>query len=254
MMLAIQEYAMDLLLEAHQTELPIDIASLVQHLDVRLVPYSKARKILDALSFWEYAQTVKGLSFQLADGLYVCYSDRLSLIERRSVIMHELGHIYLKHLSYGGILGKSASKAQEDAQEQEANTFALCALAPLDLLMRRGITSSDEIQRTCRLSAADARIVAAHIAAQRKPKFIKRPSPALICIIVMLVAITAVFSSVPRNTVNPPSAGSVYVTKAGSCYHRSDCYQIVGSETIVLSEEAAIGSGYEPCKSCHPEK
>ena len=89
MMLAIQEYAMDLLLEAHQTELPIDIASLVQHLDVRLVPYSKARKILDALSFWEYAQTVKGLSFQLADGLYVCYSAIAQMLE---VDMTQLVH------------------------------------------------------------------------------------------------------------------------------------------------------------------
>ena len=252
-MLAIQEYAMDLLLEAHQTELPIDVASLAEHLDVKMFPYSRAKKILDALGYWEYAQTVKGLSFQIAEGLYICYSDRLSLIERRSVIMHELGHIYLKHLSYGGILGKSASKAQEDAQEQEANTFTLCALAPIDLLVRRGITSSNEIQRTCRLSEADARKVAAYIAAQQKPTLEKYLFPVLTCVIGILMIIAAIFSSFPRYVENPATVNSVYITKAGNCYHRADCYQISGSETVVLSREAAIDSGYVPCKSCHPE-
>jgi len=46
---------------------------------------------------------------------------------------------------------------------------------------------------------------------------------------------------------------TVYITKTGSKYHRSDCRYLKSSK-VPISLEKAKADGYEPCKVCNPKK
>ncbi len=44
---------------------------------------------------------------------------------------------------------------------------------------------------------------------------------------------------------------TVYITRTGSKYHRTNCSYLRKSKTAITREEA-IERGYEPCKRCKP--
>ncbi len=253
-MQAIQEYAMDLLAKAHQATLPVDEMAVARWLNAKVAPYSKARKFLSALNYWDYAQTVQGLSVNLEGSFCICYPDDLPLLERRSVIMHECGHIYLGHLGDGSILGKSGNRRQDASQEAEASTFALFALAPPDLLSRAKLHTPDQIARVCRICDSDARTVAAHLRPRRICKFL---TPVFIVAVLLCLFLWSHSAQPPQTPQSPLPAqivSTVYITRSGSCYHRQDCYQIVGHEVVAIDLDQAAEMGYKPCKTCHPNQ
>ncbi len=253
-MLAMQEYAMDLLTASHQTTLPIDENAVARWLGAKVQPYSAAKPLLTTLGCWEYAGTVKGLSVRIDGAVCICYPDRLSALERRSVILHECGHIYLKHLTDSVVLGKSGDPDVDAAQEQEADAFALFALAPPELLSRMKVFTAREIARTCRVSLRDARTVAAFMRPEAKRKTLHWFLAAVLATLAVFLLILARPTETPPARPLPTKRGAtVYVTPAGDRYHRQDCYHIAGHDVIAIDRAAAINSGYTPCKTCRPD-
>lgn len=254
---AIQKYAMDLLAKARQTTLPIDEMAVAGELNAKVAPYSRARKLLTDIDCWDYAKTVKGLSINLSGSFYIFYPDDLSALERRSVIMHECGHIYLRHLGNGSILGKNGNRRRDASQEAEANAFALYALAPPDILARAKLNTPGQIARACLISDPDARTVAIHMLPSRLRKLL---APVLIVAVLLCLYLrpkapspgTAQPSQPPQPSQPTQATTMVYITKSGDHYHRQDCYQIAGRETIAIDLDQAAEMGYTPCKTCRP--
>lgn len=253
-MQAIQEYAMDLLAKAHQATLPVDEMAVARWLNAKVAPYSRARKFLTALGYWDYANTVHGLSVNLDGSFCICYPDDLPLLERRSVIMHECGHVYLGHLGSGSLLGKSGNRRRDASQEAEANAFALFALAPPDLLFRAKLRTPDQIARACRISDSDARTVATRLLPRRLCRFL---TPVFIVAVLLCLFLWSHSAQPPQEPQSPHPAqitSTVYITRSGSCYHRQNCYQITGREVTAIDLDEAAKMGYEPCKTCQPDQ
>lgn len=103
-----------------------------------------------------------------SDGLYsIAYNDKIKTPGRiRFSLMHEVGHIYLKHLeefeqtilARGGLTDK-----EYDILETEANIFASETLAPTEVLLSLGWTNRFIIEKLCKLSGKAARVKASRL-------------------------------------------------------------------------------------------
>jgi Zn-dependent peptidase ImmA (M78 family) len=88
-----------------------------------------------------------GFSLRERDKYIIVYNDAPSISagRKRFTLAHELGHCLLRHRTDG------------EAEEQEANTFARCLLAPIWLAQQRGIGFAD-YPAAFGISAAAARM------------------------------------------------------------------------------------------------
>lgn len=99
------------------------------------------------------------------NGLYsIAYNDKVYPPERiKFSLMHEIGHIYLKHLEEFDqtILARGGLPDKEyDILEKEANIFASETLAPNEVLLSLGWTSYPVIKKLCKLSKKAAKVKA----------------------------------------------------------------------------------------------
>lgn len=102
------------------------------------------------------------------NGIYsIAYNDRIRSLGRiRFTLMHEVGHIYLRHLeefdktilSRGGLSDK-----EYKTLETEADTFASEVLAPYEVMLAMGLENYQLIQRACGLSTQAAKVKASRI-------------------------------------------------------------------------------------------
>lgn len=71
-------------------------------------------------------------------------------------------------------------------------------------------------------------------------------------LIVVLAFATVQMGASCRNTVQPASEVTVYVTPKGKKYHRENCRTIRDQKrALTLSE--AVKEGYDACKVCKPD-
>lgn len=128
-------------LENHLYTLPLrfeDICELIRKEKYDIISYDEIRE-LDSPAIFAFATYGQQDAYTITDGenRIVCYNNHLPYEERNFALAHELGHIILRHTS-AGIRGKSnyhptpwyAEDEDKDAQEQEADNFALGLLAP----------------------------------------------------------------------------------------------------------------------------
>jgi len=94
----------------------------------------------------------------------IAYNDQSESAERiRFTLMHELGHIYLRHLTNfenTQVSHTAISSAEYNVLEREANAFARNVLAPTSLIMHMKNRQPKDISATFGLSiqAAEARL------------------------------------------------------------------------------------------------
>lgn len=97
----------------------------------------------------------------------IAYNDRIRSIGRiRFSLMHEIGHIYLRHLEEFNktILSRGGLTKQEyKALESEADTFAAEVLAPYEVMLALEWSNYKIIQKMCGLSVQAAQIRASQI-------------------------------------------------------------------------------------------
>ena len=117
----------------------------------RIYSYQEYPALLQELDITEYAEAKLGLTYVLRHGTkaeyFIFYRDELPSDLKLFVILHELGHIAMKHSFGGGVLGKSPDNRLEKRQELEADLFACEVLAPSCVLKQLHIETEEEIRR-----------------------------------------------------------------------------------------------------------
>ena len=79
--------------------------------------------------------------------LYIVVRDT-PISQKRYTIMHEIGHIFLRHTDDSG---------SSDADEYAAERFAIGVLAPACVLWRIGARTAEEISKLCNISFTAAK-------------------------------------------------------------------------------------------------
>ena len=73
-----------------------------------------------------------------------------------------------------------------------------------------------------------------------------------LCLLIMLLVAPALTSfPFDRATIKQPQTETVYVTKTGEKYHRSECHYLRSSK-IETTKQQAIKNGYSACSKCKP--
>lgn len=73
---------------------------------------------------------------------------------RRYTLIHELGHIYLKHLLHDGKFGRSfgIQRIPKTPEEYQAERFAIDILAPACVLWGLNLHTAEDISEMCNIS------------------------------------------------------------------------------------------------------
>ncbi len=144
----------------------------------------------------------------------VFVSEDLSDFEKTLVLLHEQGHIYLKHMNHASVIGVDVQ------EEYEANEF-------VHYLINPGF-----IQRT-----------------GESARRYKIP-----IMIVLLVLTAGLFGVVKYKEYNESRTYFMeyYVTPYGTKYHIKECSVIEGKEVRRLTKEDIESGQYEPCAFCIP--
>lgn len=141
---------------------PIDVKSIIYKSRWGLVKYSELMKrfscnrttVIRCLGSTDGFTTWDGYNYTIS------YNDYISLGERtRFTLMHEIGHIYLKHLTdfeattiYRGSLSRQENKVLEN----EANAFARNVLSPASMYLTLKNKSVSNVARTFGITEAAA--------------------------------------------------------------------------------------------------
>jgi len=163
------------------------------------------------------------LAFSVKTSEYCCVfiSAKISNDIAAQLILHEIGHIILGHLTDNEVVEFT------DQQENEANEFA------------------NEVRRI--------------VAFKPKQKRIATVTAVVLAFLLSVSAVIQSAYGESANTSMHVSGTqiplsdteiTVFVTKSGEKYHRENCPHIKDSETTELTVEDAERLGYEPCKSC----
>lgn len=98
----------------------------------------------------------RGVTLNINNNWYIVVDDTASVPIQRFTAAHELGHILLGHMLIDKIKYRTFSKRTEE--EQTADIFAARLLAPACVLHEIGALSAEQIQMTCNISFAAAKI------------------------------------------------------------------------------------------------
>lgn len=145
-------------------------------------------------------------------------------------LLHELGHVWLKH---------TYSLYDDDIQEREADEFAV----HVKILLRQQ-KNLRNISIVCSMLILAVLI---HVSQALPPS-----TPA------MNTTVTPIINTTLTPTISaPPSVDTefeaVYITTSGKKYHKPDCRYVKNKTNIKeISKSEAIRLEYEPCKICNP--
>ena len=195
----------------------------VEKMGYTLVPFLPAgnsaavETVLRTLGLEEAARSAK--AFTYADENYRLVFLRRDLAEAEQLVLlsHEIGHVFLGHMSRASILGRDVT------EEYEANEFS-------HYLLHAGPA---------------ARFKAAFLAHRKR-------NLAIAALIVLLAA-AAVTGRILY--LRQTYYGSYYVTATGTKYHKRSCVVIKKSNSVRRMTIEDYESGeYEPCQVCLPDE
>lgn len=125
------------------------IKNIVELNGWRLYSYEEGKDIIKRFSFEEAAQNCDGFSCVIKDkdskAYVIFYKNELSVNNKISVILHEIGHIVLNH-SKSSILGKGDTQEETKILEEEADLFYYEVAAPSCILQELGIDTANDIR------------------------------------------------------------------------------------------------------------
>lgn len=144
-------FTLDFLIEESITDFPVDPFSIIKNNNWGLVKYSEFAKFQGKT----LREVIKG--FQSEDGwVYfdgkhytIYYNDKKTPPDRiRFTLMHEIGHIYLGHLtdfSETALKRGGLSKQKYEVLEDEANAFARNVLAPAPIVKKLRLRTPQDL-------------------------------------------------------------------------------------------------------------
>ncbi|WP_185923351.1 ImmA/IrrE family metallo-endopeptidase [Brevibacillus brevis] len=151
------------LIENHITKFPIDPFEIIKKCKWGLISYSELSR-LHGVTIDEVITTFQsedGYTIYDGQGYTIAYNDTIHHPGRiRFTLMHEIGHIFLNHLSDFDetILQRSSlTKPKYDILEKEVNAFARNVLAPPAIVNRLKIRNVNDIVYYFRISPTAAR-------------------------------------------------------------------------------------------------
>lgn len=122
--------------------------------------YNKVSEIINNPDISENCYDKKGFTCAISKDkkleFYIFYKNDLSYDEKINVILHEIGHIMMKHTYHGSILDKKEDIDIKNKQEVEANMFACEVLAPSCVLEYLKKDTAEDIKNITRLSYDDS--------------------------------------------------------------------------------------------------
>lgn len=169
--------------------------------------------LIDALKLTDNVVRAKGFTYSDSNYRIVFIHEDLSEKEKTMVLAHELGHIYLGHMSSVPIIGRDV------IEEYEANEFAHYLL------------NADCMQKLRFYYYSHRRMIY------------------LLAVAILLIAIIAIAVAVVNN--RSQFYGDYYITESGNKYHIEGCAYVNGkTNTHRLTTEEFESGMYEPCKMC----
>ena len=146
------------LIDYNINRLPVDLSPIIKNLGIK-VKFEDGRTLLQQ----------RGLTMTNGHETYII-ARKGSIGEFRYTIAHELGHGYLGHLLVDG------KYVHTDANEYQAERFAIDILAPACVLWGLNLHSADEISKVCNISITAAKRRAERMEVlYRRNKFLTHP-------------------------------------------------------------------------------
>lgn len=130
------------LLDHNIDRLPVDVLKIARASNVRVVKNSVVNDLLPD----EEAKT-----YYDGNKFIIIYNDLNDTVVSRFAIAHELGHIFLGHITTHTKFENVREFGKKPKAEQQADMFALRLLCPACVLMQMGISSADDISSYCRI-------------------------------------------------------------------------------------------------------
>ena len=155
-------YAIRMLLENEIDKFPVDLRSIKQYGNHRIIylTYDQAENIIASNGLKILTETNDALTIY-EDNIYcVIYNNKIDYALEQKNIAHELGHIACRHKIKDNIVGKNSNTG---LQETEADICAFELLAPTIILQQMGILSTDKIQATTGVSRESAEKILANV-------------------------------------------------------------------------------------------
>ena len=149
----IKEKAYNFLIRYRITNLNFNIQLLTEIAILnnwQLCKYSSNQKLIHNLQLEENMR-LDAFTFLENTQIIIFYNDNLPENDILFNILHEFGHILLKHSSNNNIIGSGLIKETLIRQENEANTFACEVLAPSCIFKEMEIYSIDDIIKLSKL-------------------------------------------------------------------------------------------------------
>lgn len=170
----------------------------------------------------EYAQSVEAFTFK-KDGLkFVFIQSKVSCEDKLYMLLHEAGHIVLKHSE------KSALISSTRLRELEADTFAYTVLNP---------------PNHSRASALAAWILTMALSFSAGFFGAPRANPTQ--------TDTDPHTSEIALTIEGAADELVYITRTGKKYHLENCVYVRSKECVAVEKEEAQRT-HAPCSVCNP--
>lgn len=168
--MAAKHFAIKALLKSEIDRLPIISLDIKKHLKSKgweFVAFNledeKSVALLNRYGLLEFAKNHSGFSFMRDNIKLIFYRRDLTEEEKIQVFAHELGHIELEHFSKIGVLGYTPDGILNNAQENEANDFALEFQAPSCILKKAQFKTLDELHKNTLLNGCLLKQVYANI-------------------------------------------------------------------------------------------
>lgn len=132
------------LIDNNINRLPTSLGSICKGLNYKILEDSKVHYL---------RANQKGISFY-NDTWYIVLQDKLNPPTQRYTLAHELGHIFLGHITKNGYYGRTFTI--DDEQEYQAERFAIDILAPACVLWGLNLHTPEDIARVCNISMTSA--------------------------------------------------------------------------------------------------
>lgn len=202
-----------------------ELAKIAELLNFKIYrPSSEDDIVLNKLNIDKDFRKKSAFSYAKGEIRYVFIYSKISDEAVATLLLHELAHIYLKHLE------KSTIPTESD--EIEADLFVSCIFKEFHNKRIRFTALNSFI---CVLTAIML-VVSVHNS---------RENETIAEVDTTISAITSV-----TNSEQEENSEIVVITKSGKKYHKPNCYHVIGSEVIELTISEAEAAGYEPCKDC----